>query len=267
MNYNAVISVHDISDDSGAIIEPVTLTELKNYMRTEGFQDPSTVVAATPISIPLVQAATTAQDNRLIGAVITLLAREGIVYTQALSAGNLTFSFNATTGTITFLNPGNIGGETLAINYGFSNGGVFNFSGDDTLMNDLITSARQLFEQMAGISIVPHTWEVVLHYTNQCRKIELPYGPNITIWNVKDASGNLITTYTLTGNFWKYFESTCLWGDYTLTYQAGYMFLPKPIKIDIMRLATYMYENRGEDAKVQNFASQLAMKYSRNLIS
>jgi uncharacterized phiE125 gp8 family phage protein len=38
-NYNLVISVKDITDQSGEITEPVTVTEFKQYARMEGFQD------------------------------------------------------------------------------------------------------------------------------------------------------------------------------------------------------------------------------------
>ena len=37
--YNQVIDVADIISDSGVIIEPVTLQEMKDFMRLEGFED------------------------------------------------------------------------------------------------------------------------------------------------------------------------------------------------------------------------------------
>ena len=265
MNYNAVISVHDISDDSGAVVEPVSLSEFKNYLRTEGFMDGSSIIPSNPITVTLAQGATTVQDNRLISAVILMLARSGTVYGQDTVAGNKTFSFNSATGTITFQQVGGSGGEPIDITYGASNGsGVFNFTGDDALMNDLLVGSRQLIEQIGGISIVPHTWEAVI--TNLCGMIEIPRGPNAVIWSLKDCYGNAITDYTVIGNFWKYLKSPC-YPEMTLIYQAGYVFLPKPIKTDILRLATYMYENRGEDPKIEGFAFQLTSKYSRNLIA
>lgn len=36
-NYNAILSVNDLSEDSGPVLEPVTLQEVKDYMRLEGF--------------------------------------------------------------------------------------------------------------------------------------------------------------------------------------------------------------------------------------
>lgn len=39
MNYNAVISIEDISNESGEITEPITVQEVKDYLRLEGFTD------------------------------------------------------------------------------------------------------------------------------------------------------------------------------------------------------------------------------------
>lgn len=39
MNYNLIHSVTDISDESGVIIEPVTLAEMKDYLRLSGFDE------------------------------------------------------------------------------------------------------------------------------------------------------------------------------------------------------------------------------------
>jgi hypothetical protein len=38
-NYNLVISVKDITEESGTVTEPVSVEEQKSYMRLEGFQD------------------------------------------------------------------------------------------------------------------------------------------------------------------------------------------------------------------------------------
>jgi hypothetical protein len=36
-NYNLLINVEDLSEDSGPVLEPATLQEVKDYMRLEGF--------------------------------------------------------------------------------------------------------------------------------------------------------------------------------------------------------------------------------------
>lgn len=268
MNYNAAPSWRDITSDSGTITEPVTLNEMKNYMRLEGFEDASSIVPEAPISLTLLAGQTSVQDDRLINAVILMLARNGTVYSQSLTVGNKLFVFDQSTGTVSFLDAGNIGGEPIDVTYGYTNNsGVFNFTNDDTLLQDMITGARELIEEMAGISIINHEWEAVL--TNLCGRIEIPMGPVYQVTSLKDASGNLISSFTVTGNFWKYLKQP-LQKEMVMTYTAGYGYfsgVPKGIKIDIMRLVCYIYENRGDDANVKAFALQLAQKYSRNILA
>lgn len=190
MNYNAVISALEISDDSGTITEPVTLDEAKDYMRLRGLQD--------------------LDDS------------------PATDIGNITF--------------------------------------DDALITYSITAMRQMFEEMCGLSLVYHTWEVVL--VNLCGRIELPYGPVKTVQSVKDSQGNL-QTIDVVGNFWKYLVSPTQ-KDLTVTYEAGYPLyngLPKDIKLDLLRAITYFYLNRGDDAGVKEFVSQLCFRYSRNILA
>lgn len=183
MNYNAIISAEDITDESGAFEEPVSIDEMKDYLRLEGFVDtdesPSTELSS------------------------------------------------------------------------------FNF--DDRLIADMIKGARQLFEEAGGMTLIPKTWSVVL--TNLCGMQELPYGPVISITSVKDSDG-VDLDYTITGSKRVYLK-TPLQAEMTIVYEAGYDEIPKAIKIDIMRLVTYTYENRGDDAAIQKFGSQLAKKYSR----
>lgn len=39
MNYNAILSITDVTDESGVFEEPVSIDEMKDYMRLEGFVD------------------------------------------------------------------------------------------------------------------------------------------------------------------------------------------------------------------------------------
>lgn len=186
MYYNAIISVNDVSDESGTITEPVTLQEMKDYMRTGGFVD---VDEST-------------SDN--------------------ISGGDF----------------------------------------DDDLITEMITACRELMEEKAGISLVSHTWEAVI--TNQCGMQEIPYGPVQTIVSLFDCEETEITSdnYKIVGNKWKYLKSPC-YKNMVLTYTAGWVVLPKSIKLDLMRLVAYMYENRGDDPTIAAFASQLVKSYSR----
>lgn len=186
MNYNAVISVEDVTNESGVFEEPVSLDEMKDYLRLEGYVDANE---------------STSDD-------------------------------------------------------------LSNFDFDDRLLTDLIRSSRELIEQKAGISILPKTIEAVI--TNLCGMIELPFGPVISITSLFDCETTEITSssYRIVGNKWKYLAYPC-YANMTITYETGFEVLPRPIKIDIMRLTAYMYENRGEDASIGLFASQLVKSYSR----
>lgn len=182
MDYNAVT---DISESSlGA--EPVTTTEVKNFLRLEGFTDT-----------------------------------------------------NASTS------------ESLS-----------DFDFDDTLIGETITAARETFEKLCGVSIVTKT--IVATLTNLKGRIEIPYGPVNSITSLYNSEGSEITSdnYTITGTKFKTLVSP-LYEDMVLTYTAGFSDVPKALKTDILRLAGYMYLNRGNDTSVGLFASQLAKNHSR----
>jgi len=189
MNYNAVISSLDITDESGSFEEPVSIEEMKDYLRLEGYVD-----------------------------------------------------FDESTS------------DNLS-----------DFTGDDALLADLIRGARELIEEKAGITIVAKTWETVL--TNQCGMIEIPYGPVLDIISLTDCDGNDIasTSYAVVGNKWKYLKYPCQ-KNMTITYTAGFDKLPVAIKIDIMRIAAYLYEYRGDEEGAGKMAYKLSSKYSRNTV-
>lgn len=187
MNYNAVISWEDVTDESGVYEEPVSIDEMKDYLRLEGYTD----------------------------------------FDESTSDDLSDFDF------------------------------------DDPLIADLIKASREAIEEGARISILPKTIEAVI--TNLCGMIEIPVGPVGEIISLIDENGTEITSdnYKIIGNKWKYLAWPCSC-NLTITYETGYEKLPTPLKIDIMRLCAYMYENRGEDSNIQRYASQLAGKYSRD---
>jgi len=185
LNYNAVISAVNLSSESGEIALIVPLTQMKDYLRLQGFVDsdssPSTDLA--------------------------------------------------------------------------------DFDFDDNLIAEMILGAAELIEEAAGISLTVRTMEAVI--TNMCGMIEIPYGPVISVTSLKDSNDAAITTYSVVGNLWKFLRSPCQ-KNMTIVYEAGYTDLPKGIKLDIMRLVAYMYENRGDDPAINKFCFQLVSKYSRN---
>ncbi len=186
-NYNTVVSVDDVTDESGFFEEPVSIEEMKDYLRLEGFVDIDE---------------STAED-------------------------------------------------------------LSNFDFDDRLLAETIKGARQVMEEKAGISLIRKTLEAVL--TNMCGMIEIPFGPVISVTSLFDSDTTeiLAANYTVVGNKWKYLKYPAQ-KHLTITYEAGYEKLPMALKLDLMRLVAYMYENRGDDPKIEAFSSQIASKYSRN---
>jgi uncharacterized phiE125 gp8 family phage protein len=188
-NYNLVHTVKDITASSGDPTEPVSVDEVKSYMRLEGFQDVDD------------------SDSTV-------------------------------------------------------------FDDDDTLISDLIVSARKRIEKYYGISLVPKTLRAVI--TNLAGDIEIPNGPVQTITSIRDRFGNLITTYTITG----YTDDETSYDDFiqlecpnyekmVIEYEAGYTDVPEPMKIEIMRYVTWLFTYRGDQEKISQYQFG-AGEYNRN---
>ena len=185
MAYNEIYSIKDITDESDLAAEPVTLQEMKDYLRLEGYTD----------------------DDESTS-------------------------------------------ESLS-----------DFDFDDNLLTDLIKASREQMEKISASSITLKTWQAVI---NNYRKLELPRGPVQSIVSLADLNSVAITNYTTIGVFGdRIFLKSPSQCEMTIIYTAGYDQVPASLKIDIMRLCAYMYENRGDDASIQKFATQLAIKYRR----
>lgn len=252
--YNQVLDVSDITSESEIITEPVTLEEMKNFMRLEGFStDGTNIVSEAPLTKTLLEGATTIQDALLIDATILTLAREGIIYTKSLTVGNRKFTHNQTTGVVAFQTAGEPGGEGIDITYGYASetGGDDAFDFDNDLIEELIISAREGLERYCGRSIVPHTWKVLL--TNQCGDIELPFSNGIdtnvsgpVLDSIEDCNGDDIDedNYKLRGTSFMSLE-TPLQEKMTLVYSVTPT-VPKRLKQAIMRDVCFHYENRND---------------------
>jgi hypothetical protein len=184
--YNTSGQTKDITDDSGTITEPVTIQQMKDYLRLEGFVD--------------------------------------IDDSPQTSLSDFTF--------------------------------------DDTLLTQMISAARQLIEQRAGISLIRKTLRTS-ELSNLCGRQEIPFGPIVSITSVTDYLGNVLT-YTTVGESYLKLLSPCQ-KDLIITYEAGFTTtsVPEKIILDIKRLTAYLYEHRGDDPGVQPFVSQLVGSYSR----
>jgi hypothetical protein len=126
------------------------------------------------------------------------------------------------------------------------------YTDDDSMIKELIQSARKHIEFLTGVSFGSKLLKANIELTGTIPgvwMVDLPYGPMICVNEVKWKTGfnqfeSLVKNddYEIIGNkLWFYYE-----GNYTITYQAGYSSLPEDIKSDILTLVTWSYENRGK---------------------
>lgn len=244
-NYNAILNVEDLSEDSGPVTEPVLLQEAKDYIRLEGFDGDNTGLSIQdPINTTLAAGDTFLINASLIGSTIVNLTREGTTYTVAGSVGALTVTFNNTTGRIDWQSPGASGGESVGIVYGVEVGGgtadVFTF--DDDLIEDLITEAREWVEKFTGVHLVPKRLRVTFCNGNGMLELPGPVQGDITI------TGDSTTPEYIGTQFPK--VKAPLANELVATYAAGYNYGTAPVwaKNAIKAYVADHYEYRGDDA-------------------
>ena len=158
----------------------------------------------------------------------------------------------------------------------------------DNLITRLIKSARIASEKFTGYSYGKKTIAVV---SNQC-KVQLPYGPFISVVSLKDKDGNDISAdnYSIFGldnpiitvgntitpiNYDPYYDilGTALraYNEWTLEYEAGYEELPEDFKHAIcMRVETaFKYRADGTPEQVNkaiNTSTEIEFAYRNNPI-
>jgi uncharacterized phiE125 gp8 family phage protein len=123
---------------------------------------------------------------------------------------------------------------------------------DDSMIEDLITSARLHLEKISGLSLANKLIRANIELSGiapQAWMVDLPYGPVICVDEVKFKSGlNTYDIYVVNEDYeivnkklWLYNQ-----GNFIITYQAGYASLPGDLKNDLLTLVAWMYENRGK---------------------
>lgn len=135
------------------------------------------------------------------------------------------------------------------------------FSFDDDLISELISSSRQYIEQMANVSLIPHQFEVVL--TN-AHRIELPFSPIDEVTQVVGSDGLTIDSdlVTTVGNDRKFLK-TPVGFDLVVSYTTKVLIDSRPL-LDIKRLVAALYDNRGMTlAAAATKVNLLISSYSR----
>lgn len=166
VSYNLIHSVEDTSDESGLVTEPVSRSEMKDYLRLQGFDESG------------------------------------------------------------------------------------DFSFDDTLIDLMITGARQRVEVYTGCSLIPKRIKAVV--TNLCGGVTLPWGPITGDITAVDSEGEEIVAddIKIIGIQFPDLDEP-MQEKMVLTYNAGFPVLPnslKGLKLAIMAEVAYRYEHRGDES-------------------
>jgi hypothetical protein len=143
------------------------------------------------------------------------------------------------------------------------------YSGDDSLILDLITSARTHIEKYANISLVEKRIRV---YSDTNNTLWLPYSPILEIESVNDENGDLIP-YSSTPAFKIKLNQR---GGYFVTYKAGFNPLPIDLKLAVLKQVLTDYDNRENmlissnnqvltSTVLSNASKNLVRPYNRNL--
>ena len=141
----------------------------------------------------------------------------------------------------------------------------------DTLITELIVTARQGVERLTGLSLVPST--VVALIDNTDGDTELPLGPYVKELAIADVAGDAVTDFTLRGLQFKTLYEPCT--DYLVcTYKAGYTaaafetypLLPNDLLNCIKDQVSFLFENRGENGShgYSEKVYRTVRKYTRN---
>ena len=126
------------------------------------------------------------------------------------------------------------------------------YDDDNTLIDNLLQSARVHIEKLTGLSLVNKLIKANIELTGDVPNVwlvDLPYGPLGCIESLKYKVGmNEWDTLTenddyeiIGGKLWLYAK-----GYYEIEYQAGFNTLPEDLATDILTLVTWSYENRGK---------------------
>lgn len=137
-------------------------------------------------------------------------------------------------------------------------------STDDSLITQLITTARLMCEAYTGVGFVEHQAVAVL--LNENGGMYIPYGPTGTINSVTDSAGETLvldTDYEISGNQFKRFV-TAFTEEITIDYSTGYVTLPEALKSAMLNQIYYLYDNRSEAASdMSPIAKMILNPYKR----
>ena len=116
---------------------------------------------------------------------------------------------------------------------------------EDAMIARMISSARKIIEDAAGISII--TKVVKVWFSNKGGAYQLPYGPitsAITLYD--DYTGTILTDKRIIGGNYPRITFPQI-ENMRAEYIVGYTHVPAALKDAILDQLNYMYENRGAE--------------------
>jgi len=116
---------------------------------------------------------------------------------------------------------------------------------EDAMIARMISSARKIIEDAAGISII--TKVVKVWFSNKGGAYQLPYGPitsDITLYD--DYTGTVLTDKRIIGGNYPRITFPQI-ENMRAEYTVGYTHVPAALKDAILDQLNYMYENRGAE--------------------
>lgn len=142
---------------------------------------------------------------------------------------------------------------------------IEDYTTDDTMIDQLITAARQHIEKLTSKSLANKQLKAIVECygtTPPVWIVDLPYGPLVCVTEVKIKEGindwEVLTVdddyEVIGGRLWIYVAGT-----YQVTYSCGYGTLPQDLRNDILTLVAWMYENRGK--KMNNDPKAVISQY------
>lgn len=139
------------------------------------------------------------------------------------------------------------------------------YTGEDALISDLISSSRSAIEMWANISLIEKRIQV---FSDTDKTLCLPGSPVIVIESITDCEGNLIEYNEAIKNKVKIDHR----GGYFVTYKAGFNPVPRDLKIAVLKQIATDFDNRenlvigASTEKLSNATKNLVSPYNRNKI-
>lgn len=151
------------------------------------------------------------------------------------------------------------------LNMHFDTAGSYEFSDDDTILQDILIAARQHLEEYTGLSFGEKV--IKAYIRNNLGEFEIPFGPIVSIESIKNEDGVTLTTDQYKLSPGKFQRIVRPYDDVLeVNYTVGYTTLPENLKRAILHEAAYRYNHRGDEDDSNGYCKsslELASLYKR----